>query len=165
MGAANTRRVKRKTARSGGFTLVELVVTMVIVGIMAAFVVPRFIDRNTFDSRGFTDQTVAAFQFARQQAIAQRRNVCVTIAADHSLAINQSAAFNGACNQNLINPATGVAYALPPPPNGVAFGGPVFPYVLTFNANGEPNAGVALTVNGDIPAPVITVEAVTGYVH
>jgi hypothetical protein len=44
--------------RPGGFTLVELVT--VRVGILAAFAVPRFFGTNTFSSRGFYEDSLAA---------------------------------------------------------------------------------------------------------
>ncbi|HZW22007.1 type II secretion system protein, partial [Noviherbaspirillum sp.] len=63
--------------RRGGFTLTELIVTLVILGILAIAIVPRFLDRSTFDSRGFHDETLAILRYAQKTAIAQRRNVCV----------------------------------------------------------------------------------------
>jgi len=146
-----------------GFTLVELIVLLVVLGILAVAAIPRFVGRETFDSLGFADQTVAALQFARQQAVAQRRTVCVTISANQ-LAMNQSSTFDGACNRNLFNPATGEAYLIDAP-NGVVLGGAAFPFNVNFDASGQPTAGVVLTVNGGDVVRTVTVEAVTGYVH
>ncbi len=60
-----------------GFTLVELVVVIILVGILAVAAMPRFFD-NVFDERGFHDATKAAVQHARRVAVASRRYVCVT---------------------------------------------------------------------------------------
>ncbi len=64
-----------------GFTLIELIMVMVIVGILAVFVAPRFFDANVFKSRGFADQVQATLRYAQKEAIAQHRNVCVAMTA------------------------------------------------------------------------------------
>ena len=60
-----------------GFTLVELVVILIVTGILAVAVVPRFFG-NEFEERGFHDGIKAALQHARHMAVASRRFVCVT---------------------------------------------------------------------------------------
>ncbi len=65
-----------------GFTLTELITVMVIVGILAAVVMPRFFERNVFDSRAFHDQVVSTLRYAQKAAIAQHRFVCVAFTAN-----------------------------------------------------------------------------------
>lgn len=62
-----------------GFTLIELVMTLIVIGILAVFVTARLDFTSTFDQKGVRDKTVAALQFARKAAVAQRRNVCVCV--------------------------------------------------------------------------------------
>ena len=52
-----------------GFTLVELITVMILVGILAVVAIPRMIVR-TFDERGFHDAVKAAVQHARRVAVA-----------------------------------------------------------------------------------------------
>lgn len=60
-----------------GFTLVELVMTIALVGILAVVALPRMFDRDAFEGQGFFDQTVSVLHYAQKAAIAQRRTVCV----------------------------------------------------------------------------------------
>lgn len=64
-----------------GFTLVELVVILIVVGILAVAAIPRFFD-NAFSERGFHDGVKAAIQHARKVAVGSRRYVCVAVAAN-----------------------------------------------------------------------------------
>lgn len=66
-------------SRQRGFTLVELIIVLVLVGILGALAAPRFFDRQTFDAAGFSQQVTALVRYAQKQAIAQNRNVFVRL--------------------------------------------------------------------------------------
>ena len=87
------RSCKRIVNRIPGFTLVELVTIIVILGIIAAIAAPRFFGRADFDNRGFYDQVISTLRYAQKAAIAQRRFVCVTFAAN-SVTLTQGATNN-----------------------------------------------------------------------
>ena len=55
--------------------MIELVITILIVGILAVAVVPRFFAVETFQSRGFYDEALSILRYAHKTAVAQRRNV------------------------------------------------------------------------------------------
>lgn len=148
--------------RQRGFTLVELITVMVVIGIFAVAALPRFFDKNVFDSRGYYDQVLSTLRFAQKTAVAQRHSVCVTFAANSiTLTIDSDDPPNG-CDANLTSPA-GVTPFTVEAPDGVTFDAPVVGTVFSFNALGRPSAAQGISIHGYSTA--ITVEAETGYVH
>ena len=143
--------------RSGGFTLVELVVTLIILGILAVAVVPRFFDRQDFDARAFLDQTAGILRYAQKAAIAQRRTVCASFTSNSVSLQIRSTEGAGACDTNLIGPAGTAPYTVTAP-GSVTFAS--IPAAVSFNAEGRPSAGATITISG----ATLTLTAETGYV-
>jgi MSHA pilin protein MshC len=136
------------TERNGqrGFTLVELITVMVIVGILAVSVLPRFFTVSDFEDRGSADQVKSLLRFAQKTAIAQRRPISVAVS-------------GGAASPNCTTVLAGAALTCQVK-SAVAAGAGTY----TFNALGQltaPAAPVTLTIG----STTITVEAETGYVH
>ncbi|TNC96188.1 MAG: hypothetical protein FD121_1198 [Gallionellaceae bacterium] len=125
-----------------GFTLVELITVMVIVGIMAVAVLPRFFTVSEFEDRGSADQVKSMLRFAQKTAIAQHRNISVDI----------STAATPNCTTTLAGAVLTCQVK-----------STVVTKTVTFNALGQPvpNAADSVTVGG----AAITIEAETGYVH
>lgn len=62
-----------------GFTLMELIVTLVILGILAVVALPRLGNENVFRERGFRDGLVSTVGHARRMAVSGRHFVCVNV--------------------------------------------------------------------------------------
>ena len=71
----------QRPARCRGFTLAELVMTIVIIGILIAVTAPRFVSWKGFSSRGSYDEAQAVVRFAQKTAVAWRRTIYVCVSA------------------------------------------------------------------------------------
>jgi MSHA pilin protein MshC len=68
-------------ARASGFTMVELVVVMILVGVLAAIGIPRLMGDKNMEAAVFGDQVVSGLRRAQKIAAGHRRVVCASVAA------------------------------------------------------------------------------------
>ncbi len=141
-----------------GFTLVELITTLVIVAVLAVYAAPRFLGSTIFQSRGFSDQVQASLRYAQKVAIAQHHTVCVNITGNNTLALTLSV--TNPCDTILPSLSGGAKYEINAP-SGIVVANASF----TFNAIGRPSALQSIAVTGGGMTTTIIVEAETGYVH
>ena len=142
--------------RIAGFTLLELVVTMVIVGILSAVAMSK-LNQPQVDAAWFPDQVRAVVRLARQQAIAQRARILVVVSAGQLSLCYATTAVSFTCGAAVSDLATGNAIALNAP-TGIALSSTSTPFA--FNGLGQPSSAVTLTVG----TKTIQVTAETGYV-
>jgi MSHA pilin protein MshC len=158
---------QRISTRSGGFTLVELISVMILIGILAAVAVAR-LDVSVYREKGFHDGLKSALQFARKAAVAKRRWVCVGVAGIGtagsgvvSLAVVATApeTVGATCvGASALNLPGGNVNSVTTPAGVTLTAGSAF----SFDALGRASAGGTFSSSGQ---PDITVEQETGYVH
>jgi MSHA pilin protein MshC len=158
-----------------GFTIIELIVIMMIVGILAVAVIPRFSDRSTFDSRGTRDGLLSALRYAQKSAIAQRRYVCVSTGATTTVTYETTytTAGNINCTGNVNLPTGDVGCSGPSTGNRVCAPSTVTVDTASiyFSPLGRPVNSDRSAASSDVTIGVsgasanILVEKETGYVR
>jgi MSHA pilin protein MshC len=87
---------RRTRSSQRGFTLIELIACVVILGILAAIAAPRFVTMQAFTERGYADDFASSLRYARRIAIASSCRVQVTIDAAGYAARQQASCNSGA---------------------------------------------------------------------
>jgi MSHA pilin protein MshC len=163
-----------------GFTLVELVMVMLLAGILAVFVLPKF-NSTALPERGFRDAVWNAVAHARRMAVSSRRFVCVTVTAGTGSTATVALTRDLSDPDSVVSVSCTTALALPAPdsscaatnqacaPRGVTLGGTtslVFDPLGRLVSAGSPKSiaasAAAITVSNQTN---ITVQPDTGYVQ
>lgn len=143
-----------------GFTAVELVACIVIIGVLAAVATPSLFDNQTFVDRGYADEIASSLRYAQRIAIASGCKVQVTVTAAGYNAQQQAAL--ATCNDagawvTQVLRADGAALSGATPTNVN-----VNPdTTVEFQSDGRLAGGVA-TIN--VGPHIVTVDAATGRV-
>ena len=150
--------MNRTTASLTGFTLIELVIVMLLIGILGLYVAPK-LNLTTFRETGFYQQAFSAIRYAQKQAIASGCTVNVTINTTQCLLIWTGVPAPPVCpvnGTNITNPASGKSNFCV---DSTAEGSPSA--IFTFDNIGRPSAAQTITFG----SRSIVVEAETGYAH
>jgi MSHA pilin protein MshC len=153
---------RRLRIRQAGFTLVELVIVMLLMGVLAALGMSRFADREPFAAQGVADQLTSGLRVTQAMAVAQRRVIYVAIASTPPVL---SVCLDAACTQPLTTPAGDALWLSDT--TGLHLNAAAS---FSFGGDGVPSLASSLALqvladSGTASSQTITVEAGSGYVH
>lgn len=172
--------------RPRGFTLIELVMVLVLVGALAAYAAPGMLQAlRGWNEVGYRDQLKSVLEYARKSAVGARRYVCVAATGGGDgvqlsydprdpdgltlAAVNCSAslALPGVSDTptNALTAPSGVALAFPPAtvtfdPLGRAWGA-----ATDCSPSSTTQYCWSVQESGSAAAQIVRVERQTGYVH
>lgn len=148
-----------------GFTLVELVMTLVLLGILSATALPNFFAVPHYQQQVFFDDTLAALRYAQKLAVATGCNVQVSIT-DDAYTLSRPTDRSVCSSQSSTNftvvvrhPGTGTT-PYSNSQSGVSLTAAITPFYFT--VLGEASSDVTLTVAGN---KLLYVVADTGFVY
>ena len=163
-----TRRYRARILTKGacrGFTLVELITVVVILGILAALAVPRFFDSQVFEERGFYEEVASTLRYAQKIAVGSGCPVRVSITAGgYDLKQQDELGTSNRCNLGDTNWSVQVLL-----PNGQAVAGSAPAGItlgpaMTYQVDGLGQTSLGGDLNVTVGALIMTVQAQSGYV-
>jgi len=139
-----------------GFTVIELIAVIVVLGILSATVLPKFFDKSGYQQRVIFDDTLNAVRYAQKLAVATGCNVQFSISSNAFQLLHATTCSSTSYGVAVAHPATQT-----PPYTGSEAGISLPNTTITFNAIGEADGGTSITIGGK----TINIVPSTGFIY
>jgi prepilin-type N-terminal cleavage/methylation domain-containing protein len=148
--------------RANGFTLIELIMVIVVLGALSVFILPNFSSKSSFDTLSFHQELKTAIRFAHKLSIASGCEVQVSLTANSYALFYPDTTCNppDAFGTNPVSHPVQSGDYTGSSPSGVtitSFGN------FFFTASGAPSSSGTITVNPG--GRQIVVNPLTGFVQ
>ncbi|HEX6929525.1 MAG TPA: GspH/FimT family pseudopilin [Gammaproteobacteria bacterium] len=154
-------RPPERSALANGFTLVELVVIVLVLGILAMVASARFADQKSFEARGYYDELVSATRFAQRHAVSSGCTVRIDIlASTYALTTQDSICGFGTAIQS---PSGSVFSGTAPA--GVTVTGGTGSYLFDARGNVGTAVDTTVTVAGGGSSLSFVITGISGFVN
>ncbi|WP_277601500.1 type II secretion system protein [Thalassotalea sp. G2M2-11] len=154
-----------------GFTLIELVVTIMILVIMSVTVIPRFLSSGGFEEYGYRTEIISTLRAIQLRAMQQTDNVqChrLKIAADgKTLGLMKTDASSNHCDETAWsdnNTSAGLTSVSVDSNHNITFSGDNFSFDQMGRPEGCATIPCIISINGGEQVLTITIEP-EGYIH
>lgn len=127
-----------------GFTMIELVIVLVIIGMVMVVAAPRFFVAAEYSSRGFYEELMGAARYAQRFAVASGCQVQLNITAN-SYTLKQRSACDTASPFTLdVTHPSKAGLFVPDSPSPVIIS--PAPFAIVFDGRGQASATVTISV-------------------
>lgn len=154
---------RSSTLRADGFSLIELVMVLVVVGILAAYAIPSVTAPSSFTLHQQADALVRDLRHTQQLATAYRKRLRLVANGSDTYTVacatDTTAPCNAAVGGPMTDPATGQPYSVTTQ-NGVT----VSAGTAEFTSFGQPAAAATFSLSGGGDTATVTVSATGGFV-